>query len=151
VHPPLFAATTPELSPDELDARIDEVTAERAEQSLGGPIALMAVGGGALLIGGYILFLGLLIDSSCHEGYETCDSDGLTLPGTVGVVAGGGMLLGGGLWLGDRVGKRRELGVELKRLQRQRERMPAASPEPRDEFSLVEPHGFRGVRMTLEF
>jgi hypothetical protein len=151
-----------------LDDRIYALSAERSKYSLGGPIGLMAAGGGIMLASAYILFLNWINSETCSDNYtydsqyedENSDCWNHGTVGTisaVGIVGGGGMLLGGGLWLGDRVSTRREIGDEIKTLRRQRDRLRTApAPAPaQDEFGSLRPSFERPrahmLRVTLEF
>lgn len=161
LRPPVLGALDPELAA--VDRQLDEAIMERSEQSLGGPIALMIGGGAAIVVSLYALMFNAMNESTCSDAYygDDCwNHDKVRAYSYVGLAAGGGMLLGGGLWLGDRVSTRRELGNEINSLKRQREnllRQPHPVPQPtQDEFGAASPRlmgasGFRGVKLTLEF
>ena len=75
------------------------------------------MGGAVFLVGVPFLLGGIASNSICSypSGYGCPDvSSGLTVTGAVLMVAGGGMALGGGLWLGSRIGERRAFNAELK-------------------------------------
>jgi hypothetical protein len=96
----------------DLDRRIQELREERRQYGLGGPITMMAVGGGVALGAAYVYLLGR---AYC---LDDCDAP----PALIVVGAAG---LGVGIWgavlLGDRVGDRRRNGREIKELERQKE------------------------------
>ncbi len=92
-----------------------ELKAERP--GIGGPIALLSVGGAVFLVGVPFLLAGIASNSICSVSSSGgCPNvgSGLTVTGAVLMVAGGGMALGGGLWLGSRIGERRDYNAELK-------------------------------------
>jgi hypothetical protein len=107
-----------------INQRIDELDQERDKHSLGGPITMMAIGGGSILVGAYLALFGLLMDDSCHSEFDNdCGTDGDTLL-TLGLLAGlggGALLTGGAIWLPKKLKPRRELGAQIKLLERERE------------------------------
>ncbi len=161
LRPPVLMDLNAELAA--IDAQIDALSAERAEYSIGGPIGLMAGGGGVILASLYVLLFNAMNASTCGDGYgqERCwDNDKVGTIGLVGVVAGGGMLLGGGLWLGERTGPRRELGEQIRALKRKRKNLLLTPPPVRDELGALSPGyvhqgmvgagGYHGLKLTLE-
>ncbi len=163
LRPPVLMDLNAELAA--IDAQIDALSAERAEYSIGGPIGLMAGGGGVILASLYVLLFNAMNASTCSDdpqyGEERCwDNDKVGTIGLVGVVAGGGMLLGGGLWLGERTGPRRELGEQIKALKRKRKNLLLTPPPVRDELGALSPgyvhqgvvgaRGYHGLKLTLE-
>jgi len=121
-------SNAPRLMGDELN----ELERQRAELSLGAPIAFTIVGGVTALTGGMFLVLGLLIESidrSCEppngdyfdDGYCS-DPDGtpLIVVGAVGLAVGVVVLAIALPSLFSRIDERRALGVRIKQLRRER-------------------------------
>jgi hypothetical protein len=116
----------PSLIGDELS----QLERQRAELSLGGPIAAMIVGGVVAVTGGSLLLVGLMLNAtpaSCDYAYGADSSDCDEMEGTPFLIIGGAGLVAGALvlavalpWLIDRIGERRELGLRIKELRRQR-------------------------------
>ncbi len=158
----LAGAAAPETGPsveaqlEALDARIEYLTWQRSKTSLAGPIVLMAAGGGLLLASTYVLLLDWVNGETCGPSYaeEGCwNHDAVRLGSFVGMTGGAGMLLGGGLWLGDRVGTRRAFKREIDQLRRQRDHIDHL--DYTDDFArfrppLDAPHGTRMLRLTFE-
>jgi hypothetical protein len=125
VQPPPAGATYPKAYAGsrvfELDQRIDQLRDERAQYGLGGPITMLAIGGGVLLVSGSLALMLATLQSRCDPTYDSCGSG--SSPVVFGLIAAGGAGLGvaGGVMLGNRIGKRRELGTEIKRLERERD------------------------------
>lgn len=120
----------PRLMGDELN----ELERQRAELSLGAPIAFTIVGGVTALTGGMFLLIGLLfesIDRNCEpsngdyfdDGYCS-DPDGtpLIVVGAVGLAVGVVVLAIALPSLFSRIDERRALGVRIKQLRRERYR-----------------------------
>lgn len=112
---------------------LSELERQRAKLSLGGPIATTIAGGVIALTGGSFLLVGLLLDvmpSSCEPadgdyfgGDDYCtepDATPFIIIGAAGLVAGALVLAVALPWLIDRIGERRELGLRIKELRRQR-------------------------------
>ena len=99
---------------------LPELEEELDDASLGGPIVMLAIGGGVALIGGVYSLMFLLTKGACDaeslEGDTTCDTFG-TIGTVMGVGAIGGALLagGGGFFLGSRIGTRRKIKREIKK------------------------------------
>jgi hypothetical protein len=107
-----------------LEDELRQLEAQRAELGLGGPIALMIVGGGAFVIGGLILMVAALSDAVCDDVYDTSNScsgadDGVYILGGVGMLGGGIAAILGLVMLIDRAGERRTLGVRIKEIRRE--------------------------------
>jgi hypothetical protein len=122
-------AYRPSLMGDELS----ELERQRAELSLGGPIATTIIGGVIAVTGASFLLVGALIatlPSSCDQtndndyfGDDFCsepDSTPFIIIGVAGLVAGAVILAVALPWLFDRIGERRALGLRIKELRRQR-------------------------------
>lgn len=108
-----------------LREQIDSLEEERDERySLGGPISIMAIGGG-LTIGG-LLFLaqGIALRSTASIGGSATSGvadtgSALMGVGALGLVTGGGFLIGGGVWLSKRLDRRRPYNEEIEGLESQ--------------------------------
>ncbi len=131
-----------------LEDELRQLEAQRAELGLGGPIALMVVGGGAFVIGGLIVMVAALSDAVCDDVYDTSNScsgpdDGVYILGGVGMLGGGIAAILGLVMLIDRAGERRTLGVRIKEIRRELSSGPT--------FGLhVEP-GRAGASLRLRF
>lgn len=104
---------------------IDYLEDERDDRySLGGPIALMAVGGGLTLGGLLFLAQGAALKSAATVGGSSASvgaDAGSTLMGlgVMGLGFGGGFLIGGGVWLSKRIEKRRPYNDQIEALDKQ--------------------------------
>lgn len=87
----------------------------RHDKNIAGPIALLSVGGFVFLLGVPILIAGAAGSATCSS--YGCDSaaNGVLVVGATTTLVGAGMGIGGGVWLGSRLGERREIDAELKR------------------------------------
>jgi|GEM_PF-3824352 len=101
---------------------LDDLEDELDDTSLGGPIVMLGVGGGFAIIGGIYSLSFLVVKSACDSsGGGYYEDDGCDSFGTVGTVlavgAVGGAVLAtvGGIWLGSRIGTRRELKREIRK------------------------------------
>jgi len=106
-----------------LDRRIADVTEERRQVGLGGPIVMLSVGGGVFAVSG-MLFL-VYSEASCTSRYtdtQFCENRD-TERTTFGIIAlaGGALAVVGAVNLASAIGERRELGREIKRLRRERD------------------------------
>jgi len=131
-----------------LEDELRQLEAQRAELSLGGPIALMIVGGGAFVIGGLIVMVAALSDAVCDDVYDTSDScsgadDSLYILGGVGMLGGGIAAILGLVTLIDRAGERRTLGVRIKEIRRELSSGPT--------FGLHFESGRAGASVRLRF
>lgn len=104
---------------------IDYLEDERDDRySLGGPIAIMSVGGG-LTIGGLVLLAqGAVLKSTASVGGSVTSgvaNTGSTLMalGATGLAVGGGFVIGGGVWLGKRIEKRGPYNEQIDALEEQ--------------------------------
>jgi hypothetical protein len=96
---------------------------------LGGPITVLAIGGGTLVVGANLVLFGLTRNRLDREleAIDGMSSSGskpgnvMLVLGSVGLVAGAGMAIGGGLWLKSRLGKRRTLNHQIDELEHQLE------------------------------
>lgn len=87
-----------------------------ADVKLGGPISMLAVGGGGVLLGGSFVISGLIYKNWSSYCYDLdCDDLGRTYMIAGGVLGGVGaaFAIGGGIWLGNRLGERRAIKKEL--------------------------------------
>lgn len=119
-----------------LDEEIDYLEDERDERySLGGPIALLAVGGGMTLGGLLFLAQGVALKSAASAG-GTSTSGGadagaaLMGVGVMGLAFGGGFLAGGGIWLSKRVEKRLPYNKQIDALEEQIDYYSAVELKP---------------------
>ena len=131
-----------------LEDELRQLEAQRAELSLGGPIALMIVGGGAFVIGGLIVMVAALSDAVCDDVYDTSNScsgadDGIYILGGVGMLGGGIAAILGLVMLIDRAGERRTLGVRIKEIRRELSSGPT--------FGLHFESGRAGANVRLRF
>jgi hypothetical protein len=131
-----------------LEDELRQLEAQRAELGLGGPIALMIVGGGAFVIGGLIVMVAVLSDAVCDDVYDSGDScsgadDGIYVLGGVGMLGGGIAAILGLVMLIDRAGERRTLGVRIKEIRRELSHGPS--------FGLHFDSGRAGASIRLRF
>ncbi len=108
-----------------LEDEVDRLEDERDERySLGGPIAVMAIGGGLSLGGLVFLVQGLairgVVSASGTSGYGAGNvGSTLMVVGGIGMATGAGFLIGGGAWLGKRIQKRRPYNQRIDELESQ--------------------------------
>lgn len=90
---------------------------EKENTGIGGPIALLATGGGIFLFGLPILLAGLATDQACTYSPPPqgtpCPSAGVLGVGVGFLVVGAGLGIPGGIWLGERLGKRNDIKREM--------------------------------------
>lgn len=91
----------------------EELEEARSDTGLGGPIALLSVGGFLFLIGAPVLLAGAVGSASCNA-YDCSAPETVLATGAIIAATGVGMGVGGGLWLGSRIGERRAINRELK-------------------------------------
>lgn len=124
---------TPHRPPRLMGDELSELERQRAELSLGGPIAWTIVGGVTALTGASVLLVGLLLESvpsGCEPtdgdyfGDDYCsepDATPFLVIGTAGLVVGAVVLAVALPWMIDRIGERRALGLRIKELRRKRD------------------------------
>lgn len=115
---PAYAQEEPNydsMSQAELENELDNT-------SLGGPITLLAVGGGVAIVGASVALYGVGYSLSCDLAYDVfdererrCNAAVPILIGLSMVAIGGGTAAGGGIWLGSRISKRRQINRSLER------------------------------------
>ena len=86
----------------------------RHDKNIAGPIALLSVGGFIFLVGTPILLAGAFGSAAC-QNVDCSGVEGVVIVGAATTLTGAGMAVGGGVWLGSRLGERREIDAELKR------------------------------------
>jgi hypothetical protein len=131
-----------------LEDELRQLEAQRAEVGLGAPIALMVVGGGAFVIGGFIVMVAALSDAVCDDTYDAYDDcsgadDGVYVVGGLGMLGGGIAAIVGLVMLIDRAGERRTLGVRIKEIRREL----ASGPT----YGLLLESGHAGASVRLRF
>jgi hypothetical protein len=126
VNPPVAAGTLPSPAPDlALVARIQELRAERAAVRLGGPIAMLAAGGGLLLAGATLgiqtFFYSNAYGSCGFGGGCLTPLAGRALGGTAAALGVAGIVLisVGAPSLRARLRVRRALGEQIQQLLRE--------------------------------
>jgi hypothetical protein len=113
-----------------LEAELRSLEEQRAELSLGLPIALMIGGGAAMLLGGTVLLFAAMTDAICDDDYDSYSAncggaaDGVYVLGVGGIIGGAIALVAGFIILGDRAPERRALGVRIKQLRRELQARP---------------------------
>lgn len=115
------AAVAPDSSL--LAAELEQLERERAELSLGGPIAMLIGGGVLLASGGALLLFTAMSEAWCaaNDGFETrCSGpdDAFYLVGGMAMLGGAVLAIVGLIELLDRARERRRLGVRIKELRR---------------------------------
>lgn len=103
-----------------VDLRLRALRQERP--GVGGPIALMVVGGTATVACAYFAFYAWFVSEVTYVLLGSSDRTGL-IALSAGTLAGIGMLAGGAVWLGRHVHQRRTYAPELSRLRQQRRRL----------------------------
>ncbi|MCH2109010.1 MAG: LapA family protein [Polyangiaceae bacterium] len=110
-----------------IHAEIDRLEDEKADNaSLGGPITIMAIGGGALAIGTGIALSYATLQSANNIvayddlSYQQSYTGGIVV-GAVTATIGAGMVLGGGFWLRSRIRKRKKYNRQIESLERELE------------------------------
>ena len=111
-----------ELELDYSSMSVYELEYELEKRSLGPPIATLAVGGGFVIAGGALAYVGSVLQVACSNsvqddcGLDSRGDDTLTL-GLIGLGVGAAVAAVGGIWLGDRIGERRKIKRALERNQ----------------------------------
>jgi hypothetical protein len=104
-----------------LRRELAQLERERAEMSLGGPIAMLIAGGVTLGTGASLLLLGALANDYCGSTRSSCNDNGagtITAIGGIATLAGGVLAVAGLVMLLDRAGERRRLGLRIKQIRR---------------------------------
>lgn len=120
----IFTVTAParadEPNYDSMSTR--ELEDELDRTSLGGPIVLLATGGGLAIGGAVFTLYGAVFEAVCTDDWDSysgtgsnCGGKALLIVGGTGLVVGATLATIGGVWLGSRIGKRRRLKRALER------------------------------------
>lgn len=88
-----------------------ELRERREDVGIGGPIALLSVGGALFLTSLPFFFAAI----ACETSSPYCGADGLLVVSGAINLGGAGMAIGGGVWLGSRLGERKAYDRELRR------------------------------------
>lgn len=118
-HPAPAPAASPgvvlDYSGNSREFRRKQLQEERAGLSLGGPIAVTAIGGVVLLAGGVSYMIGTMIHADCVFD-TTCQHKGWLYAGVPLMLVGATTAALGGIWLGVRTSNRQRLDREIEAL-----------------------------------
>lgn len=113
----------------QVEQRLGDLSQQRAQHRLTGPISLMAVGGATAIASAFVLYIGFLLSLSAEDRHTIFryPEAKLLLATTL---AGGALAGGGGIWLSRVLHRRKEFNPEIRALKkRQRELTPLLSPQ----------------------
>lgn len=111
-------ATPPLAPPSPYTTEIAALEEERRQIGIGGPITMLAVGGGAAGVLAYMGFVSVMLDSlGCSTASGSCGgNDTLTTVLFVGAGIGAVVAIWGAFELGDRLGQRGAIRAKIKEL-----------------------------------